>query len=563
MNSWLAPIVDFLANNSVAVIIAAAFIVAVSVHRYWQWFRPAALDTQAALERLAAALQDSPAHEWHRTAQQARDACGSQSAVKQAWAETEERVFALEQGERRLHVMLSSPRDIWQADRLLGRSINVQLAEAAPNLLVGVGLLFTFFFLTLALTQATAALLPAPGSAAGADLTGATRGLLSAAGAKFLTSLTGLFASICWTIAQRNRMSRLQAAADAVVNTLAQRVPVGGTEMALFSQLSFGRATETNTRQTVELAEELLEESREQTGTFKRFETDLAVTLANAITKSFSPQMERMTEQLVGAVNGLAGRLGAMNEDALKKMMEEFSILIRDGMKADMENFKKTLAELAEVLSASGKSIGEAPKEIVETLQNLNTALQTLKETMNDLDLTLDNAANVARSGAETFDKSLSTADDFIARLRQSTQGIETAAGALERTSGTLDEVAGSVEELAREQREVVGAVRDATPQALQSIQQVIALLERTVSETATLMVQARDAMTTTARTLATTVSEVTTGVTEYSGEVAELHRKMDEALARAVGSLDKGVTGLEEAIEELGEVLSSRLPRG
>jgi hypothetical protein len=55
-------------------------------------------------------------------------------------------------------VLLSSVDDVWQPVRLLQRRFNFAMFEAIPNVAVGLGLLFTFVFLTLALTDATAAL---------------------------------------------------------------------------------------------------------------------------------------------------------------------------------------------------------------------------------------------------------------------------------------------------------------------------------------------------------------------------------------------------------------------
>ena len=148
---------------------------------------------QQALVRLARSLDGGVAEGWVTAKDHARAAAKTHAHVAAAWHETEERVIPLPHGQGTLFVMFGAPRDLWSANRLLSRSMNLPLAEAVPNLLVGVGLLFTFFFLTLALTEATSALLPSKDGVAAADLTSATRGLLSAAGAKFLTSLTGLF----------------------------------------------------------------------------------------------------------------------------------------------------------------------------------------------------------------------------------------------------------------------------------------------------------------------------------------------------------------------------------
>ena len=78
---------------------------------------------------------------------------------------------------------------------------------------------------------------------------------------------------------------------------------------AMQSHLAAQQATLSQTQSVLEeqqsLVEELLVEAREQTGSLKRFETDLAVTIGQTITNSFSPQMEHMTTKLVEAVSKL------------------------------------------------------------------------------------------------------------------------------------------------------------------------------------------------------------------------------------------------------------------
>lgn len=106
----------------------------------------------------------------------------------------------------------------------------------------------------------------------------------------------------------------------------------------------------------------------------------------------------------------------------------------------------------------------------------------------------------------------------------------------------------------------MVSAVKEATPNALAAVQRVSEVLDQSAKQTADAMAQTKLSMESTAKALGATVASITEGVVEYSDQVATLHRTMDEHLSRAVGSLDKGVVGLEEAIEELGEVLTTRM---
>ena len=604
-------------SDSPEVSVFAGLILVGATLAYLVWFRPQTIRLQKALDALSKALEIS--HDgWATAKEQARSVLKGNPAIKTAWQETEDRVIPLMHGNKMLFVMFGAPRDVWSTKRLLGRSINLPLAEAIPNLLVGIGLLFTFFFLTLALTQATAALLPQAGQAP-TDITAATRGLLSAAGAKFLTSLAGLLASLIWAVAARRRMARLNTAAEEVLEHLGRIVPSGGGEMAVFSQLQIARdhyqssgehvvitkdlaaqsnhqiklsvdhievtkSLEDKAAQKLDLAAHLLTEAREQTGTFKRFETDLAVTLGGAITQAFSPQMETMTNRLIGAIDSLSDKIGTMNQEALQQMMKDFGSMLKETTNAEMSQLKETLETLVTRLDGSGQAIGTGADRMAASLDkagtdlltrveqistnlalgatNLEGATQGVKEAMNDLDITIVQAADLGKQGAVFVREALETSATVFGRLNSVSQELNLAGDSLERVSGQIANTVDSIEEMTKEQRAVVTAVRDATPQALESVQRVLDLLQKTVQLTASMMSQTKDSMTTTSKTLGTTVAEITTGISEYSMMVADLHRRMDNELAKAIGSLDKGVVGLDEAIEELAEVLISR-PRG
>lgn len=599
MNSWFSVGIHFLSNNSAAIWIASGLIIGFALLGYWVWFRPCAVRLQRALAQLAGALEDSQREGWDIAKDRARITVKADTHIAAAWHETEERVIPLPHGQRQLPVMFGAPRDLWSANRLLGQSMNLPLAEAVPNLLVGVGLLFTFLFLTLALTEATTALLPSTGGAVTADLTSATRGLLSAAGAKFLTSLTGLLASIVWTIGFRRRMKTLSASAEKVLDRIGQIVSYSGGEMAMFAQLRTSRevhqaavahtevskgASEKVARH-VELSEELLIEAREQTGTFKRFETDLAVSLASAITTAFSPQMEAMTSELTAAIDSLSLKIGTMNQEALQHMMNDFAAMLKKSTDSELAQLRETLTALAERLSGAANAIGDGAGEAADKLDkagadllarveqvstnlasgatNLEGATQGVKEAINDLDVSIREAADIGKQGSTFVRSALENAEQVFERLKSTAEEINAAGAALERVSGRLSEAVDSVEEMTHAQRSVVNAVKEATPDAMASVQRVLDLLQQSIQVTATTMNQTRDSMAATSKTLGTTVEEITAGVSEYSRQLSDLHRCMDQELAKAVGSLDKGVVGLEEAIEELGEVISNRFPRG
>lgn len=622
MSSWLqiaSGSTDFVWVIAGGILVAAAL-------GYWGWFSPRIAILVAGLRKLTEALS-TQADMWSAASERAKDAVKDSPALRSAWQETTGRVIALPHGGQRIHVMFGAPRDIWSAQRLLAHQMNLPLAEAVPNLLVGVGLAFTFAFLTLALTHATSALSEQAGQQA--DLLNATRGLLSTAGAKFLTSLAGLIASISWTFASKRKMVELNRHIELVLERLGILVPVSGGEMVMFAQLNATREIQQNGSKHLELStdlgaltEELLNESREQTGTFKRFETDLAVSLAGAITKAFSPQMEAMTSKLVVAIEGLSDKIGTMNQEALERMMEDFSATLKKATDSEMTQLRETLATLAKQLDGAGNAIGRGAETAVAALDqagtdlvarvesvaaglnsgaaNLETAAQSVKVALNDLDVTISDAAKLGEQGANFFRGALESVDGAIGKLAGVSSGLGEATQGLERVSGAVLNALDGIEELSHEQRGVIQAVKDAMPQTLDAVERVASVLndsiassERTMErmkhniETSVVNLQGaaaqiakgvdeysrrvaslqeamgnelKETVVETANALKTTVASMLEGVTEYSGQVAELHRTMDQHLAKAIGSLDKGVVGLEESIEELGEILSPRM---
>lgn len=646
---------SLLISQSPEVWIAAALLLVGALWTYLGWFSPRIEALQETLIRLTDAL-NTPGDGWSSVRDSARKASETHSVVKSAWGETEERVIHLPVGERSMYVMFGAPRDIWSGSSLLSRSMNLGLAEAVPNLLVGIGLLLTFFFLT----QALVSVLPALDPQAGAQVStqAAVFDLLKAAGAKFVTSLAGLLASVLWAIFLRRRISRLNLYAERVLDQLTRLVRSGGGELAMYSQLralqdlgqaaanvsqsvrsqvqfaelgigkavqqigltdqllqetrhhvhnfqGFGQSIfqfagdikqvsqehlsatqsiEAKAGEQLHMLEEMLNEAREQTGTFKRFETDLAVSLAGAITQAFSPQMQVMTNRLIAAIDGLSNKLGSMNQEALEQMLKDFGGQLKQATSSEMDQLRTTLQELSDRLSKVsleiGTSAGKAAKDLTdagaglsenfgavagnlsEASLNLGAATRGLSAAMTGLDSTVVEAATLGRQGAAFVTGALQTSDKVFSRLQTTSQDLGQAVLAIDKAAGVLAEAVDSVEEVAREQKATALVVKEAVPEAAAAVQKVTDLLQNSVRETALTMEQVKNSMTSTADTLGKTVAQITTGVTEYSATVAELHRTMDEKMAQAIGSLDKSVEDLSEATEELSETLSGLASR-
>jgi hypothetical protein len=252
--------------------------------------------------------------------------------------------------------------DIWTPRALLGRKVNLGLYEAAPNILIGVGLLCTFFFLAVALAD----VIPALGSQTPPDaIRRAISGLLQNAAGKFLTSISGLFCSLVWTVASKRSLEALDADIGALCASMRKHVEDTGSEAAITAQIA--------------VLSEILTENREQVGQLKRFETDFAVAIGKALGSQMQPAFESLTLSITKALEALTEKVGSMNEEALRKMLADFQNAIREHSGQEMEAFKQALIEIANRIKAAAINLegagGQAGDAITTSAREFSQAL--------------------------------------------------------------------------------------------------------------------------------------------------------------------------------------------
>lgn len=593
-------------TTSQATYVAAAIIFFCALCSYFFWFIPAKKEIIENLKKLSLVIDDS-SKGWLALRDQELASAQIKSPVLDAWLETKSRTIKLFNEKREEYMMYGIPRDLWNAHGLLARRFNLGLAEAAPNILVGVGLFFTFLFLALALLEATSAL---TSSSSSKETEEAISKLLQVAGSKFWTSLAGLFSSIGWTIFFRRSLNEINKVCEDFLKKLAEVItPAAGEAVAMQQLFLVGKKLEAN-NDSNDLIQEILTEAREQTGTFKRFETDLAVSLAGAINQAFTPQMQAMTERLVTSIEGLSDKLGTMNQEALKTMLADFAAMLKQATDSEMTQLQQTLqeltnqlhgagsaletqsglaanailnagveiqaqlkgagdtlgtqtAEIAEIIKDAGVQLAASSQNISEKLvqgaAELEHAVSSIRLGFEDLGAVVENASTAGRKGIAQVHTVLEEADFTVMQLSKTSTELVEASQSLAETGALVTNIVDNVQELAREQRAVVLSVKEVAPNAMAAVSRVTDVLDQAAVQTLSSMQQTRQAMETTAVTLGKTVASITEGVSVYSTQVAELHRQMDGQLARAVGSFDQGVKDLGEVVEELIENIQSK----
>jgi methyl-accepting chemotaxis protein len=523
-----------------------------------------------------------------------------------AWQSTIKRRFRVGPGDERRTMLMGSVGDLWQPERLLHKHFNFSMYAAGPNIAVGVGLLFTFGFLTVALTNAAAAL----DSGNGVSPVAATMKLLQSAGGKFVSSLAGLLVSLVWTVLAKRELRHLHAASARVVQAIEDRWPPMAAEFVLMEQLSLLRstssklATQNETGQShlgrteellgvsreqsglikhtaedqLAMADELLTEAREQTGVLKRFETDLAVSIGKAVAAGFNPKMEEMTARLEKAITELSKRVSTMNEDALRIMLENFAKAISATTSEEMKQFKTSLGELAlrlaeagnllkenvgqasgQLVSATGQmseQISTAAHGLVTSVQGMDAVMDKTSDSVKDMDAVLSRAAALGAQGVERLDASMAGAGRLIDRMGEVGQGWTEVTDEIRSLVAKLSEACDGIDELSQEQRSVARAVQMAGPEVHGAVSIMRQQLEGTAKAMAQDMDRVKDALARSSGDLSGVVSAIQEGVTQYSQQLAHLHQAMDAEMAKAINGLGGAIQSLDDAIGELNDGL-------
>lgn len=537
----------------------------------YRWmYRAHARSALRDITRVTAALREG-AKDWEKAEEAVEKVLVVSPKLRDSWIATRKRVVTLQLSDKTWTASFGSISDIWNAPNILSQRLNLALAEAAPGILVGVGLLCTFFFLSLALLQTTYALSASQSSEA-TQL--AISELLRIAGAKFLTSLTGLLSSIVWTIMLRLSVKSIETACHELVDAWNETVSPAGGELLVVQQLELDRSHLEETKTEVGLTEELLLESREGTATLKRFETDWMVSLSGMLDKSLGGPMQGMTERLVGAVEALSERMGTMNQDALGQMMKDFTDHLSRATSSEMAQFKSTMEQLSANIDATGnvfatqaetlaQSLNQAGSQLVlhmqdaaQSLSNTITKLEAVSTSVHGgltrFDSMVSSLTEIGESGSKKLSDAMEHAEDLLGQIEDVTRDFGEVSSSVSAAVSGAHALVDGIGSLAQEQKQVVTEVQRIAPTAMTAIREMTNLMDLATKQTHEGMRRTQESMESTAQSLSDTVSSITEGIGVYSAQVAQLHRSMDEQMAKAVGSLNNGVVELKNCIDDL-----------
>jgi ABC-type transporter Mla subunit MlaD len=283
-----------------------------------------------------------------------------------------------------------------------------------PGLFVSVGLLLTFLGLISAL-QAIGSGLSI--EATPEEMRAALNDLLGAASAKFIMSLTGLAASIVFTVVLRMRMGRIEGAIHGFCARIEARLSFVSLEAVAMKQLALAQGQEDSFKRIgLELVEKLGEPLRKE----------LPETIAASIGTAMAPMLERV---------------GKASQDGVGQMVNDLSSRFSDDV-------GRALSEASTQLSAAGEKIASLSDRMDQSSgrmgQEMEASIERLARAAEDLSTRLSSAAETTdgtlNAGAE---KLLGIMNETLDGIRRNTsEGADALREAAEAMRGSADSFA-------------------------------------------------------------------------------------------------------------------------
>ena len=275
---------------------------------------------------------------------------------------------------------------------------------------MGIGLLLTFFGLVAALHFASAGLAE---NASVRDAQQALRSLLEVASFKFLTSIAGILSSLFLSILIKRDIHRLQVLFESLCKSLETRLEFVTPESIGFLQLR---------------------EQRAQTLQLERFNTDFAIQLADAIelklNSSLGSTITTALEPLTKRLEGMSSSIGSANEDALKKMLSDFTGSLHQSAGKEMEMLAGELRKIQETLQNTSVGVNASGAQFS----------QRLEAATNKLEGMLSDSVSTMRDGlSETISRLQTTLAESSEAMKRT--ALNSAAGttmAVEKAGGAL-----------------------------------------------------------------------------------------------------------------------------
>ena len=367
--------------------------------------------------------------------------------------------------------------------------INLRVLNAAPGMLVGLGLLGTFLGLTIGINGFKADTQE--------QVMDSIHNLLPGMWMAFLTSVLGMLCSIAFTMRYKKVSNRFRKQLLQFNDTLDDAYYIDDiSRLSGVIREQFDCRKEDGTCVPLgQAVREILTENEEQTKALKSFSSDLAVSLSGVLDDVLSRQMQDkiqpLLQSLVDHLDELGKKIqapasdmvGAVVEDlknSMMKVVDEFRQGLSGQATTDLENLSKQLGETSQAMAALPKDMENISSTLQTVIQDVkavisdisntnasdrNAAMEQMQEQIKFATSSIGDAVDAVRNVMTQMTQSSKTsADDIMKKMSEAmegmTQRLEDATGHIsDSLKSNIGQIVG---EMAAKQAEMIEGVKAA-----------------------------------------------------------------------------------------------------
>jgi ABC-type transporter Mla subunit MlaD len=332
--------------------------------------------------------------------------------------------------------------EYFHGSAIIERHLSIRYYNSVPNILTGLGILGTFVGLAAGIGLAQASL----SADQLQEVQAALQNLLRGASLAFITSIAGLLLSIVFLGTERVALRRLQGRLHTFIRKVDSLVARVTPERVLTEQLA---------------------ELKGQTGQLKRFNTDLAVSIADALDGKLSERLSPALERLITAVHQLRDGQEGIGEETIRTLVESFRETMSGATGAEFERITKTLQGIDSALTQATERLGERERALQETIQTFVSSVgSTLSETTERVQA--DVHAGVGEMLAGVGQSVLELRTSIVEGQGEATASLQTA---IERLQAHVEETIGRT---TQQLDSAAGGIRDRLGEAAEGVSDVL-----------------------------------------------------------------------------------------
>jgi ABC-type transporter Mla subunit MlaD len=347
----------------------------------------------------------------------------------------------------------ASAKESFSEEATIGNQLNLESYNSLPGIITGVGLLFTFIAILIALLDVRLN----NNRVQGIEL------LIQGLSGKFVSSIAALLMATLYIWWQKIFFHRLAKARSGLVSAVDR----------LFPRLT-----------TAHLLEESRQQIAEQTNAIRLFNSNLAPTLKNSITENLGPTMGRMVESvenlntylrqieankqdsITGSIEKLLNDLGSSLSQSIDRMSQSFSDSLSGNARQEMamvvtslsgtaslldemnKQFKQTQQSLSQLIEIAQLSTAEQFREGRSQVESMTAKFDDLVTQMSlrlatNAETTNSAAQQVIAQAGQWSEQNAARFEQMLADQTQQTANVEALRAAFENTLGSFTQAIG------------------------------------------------------------------------------------------------------------------------